>query len=555
MAFADAYPGDSDADDEYERSVVISPHLAEDSEASPTDSEGPSTENTPTYGKTDDRISPKTVITDWTAEECAKFVGSLGLLQYREAFLENEIVGEALIALKHDELKELGISSVGHRLTILKNVYEAKVKQGVPIDPDHYVPLSADNSSTKDAATQDDIALLIQSIRRRDERLMAAEAELRKLADDYRRLREELLPVFKVAKDKSAPLPYQPPSTVSYGGSTAALSEAYTHDPATSPSFLGQDKAGSGLTRTISRKLFAGGSTPKTNSPTHIPQAIPEGRAFADSSTLDPSAAAMAASSHLTASMTGGQPSPKGMPSPTSPNSFYTQQTLASRSYSRDPPSSTNNRTAYDHSEDSQGQQRQDRSGNNQTSNSSSRQDHPAISTSRNGGAGGGGNQSSSNAQNSSDSGPSVEIFKSFRVSMDDPCYKVLPAALKKYNIHEDWRLYALYIVYGDQERCLALEEKPLILFKQLDKDGRKPMFMLRRQTQMVDGQVPGIYTSSGTTIGFPPSGSAFDPGTNNNTSITLGGLPSGGSGGQPSASLRSQPPQQNSIQLPGGVL
>lgn len=384
---------------------------------------------------------------------------------------------------------------------------------------------------------------------------MAAEAELRKLADDYRRLREELLPVFKVAKDKSAPLPYQPPSTVSYGGSTAALSEAYTHDPATSPSFLSQDKAGSGLTRTISRKLFAGGSTPKTNSPTHIPQAIPEGRAFADSSTLDPSAAAMAASSHLTASMTGGQPSPKGMPSPTSPNSFYTQQTLASRSYSRDPPSSTNNRTAYDHSEDSQGQQRQDRSGNNQTSNSSSRQDHPAISTSRNGGAGGGGNQSSSNAQNSSDSGPSVEIFKSFRVSMDDPCYKVLPAALKKYNIHEDWRLYALYIVYGDQERCLALEEKPLILFKQLDKDGRKPMFMLRRQTQMVDGQVPGIYTSSGTTIGFPPSGSAFDPGTNNNTSITLGGLPSGGSGGQPSASLRSQPPQQNSIQLPGGVL
>ncbi|EZF23352.1 hypothetical protein H112_04056 [Trichophyton rubrum D6] len=383
---------------------------------------------------------------------------------------------------------------------------------------------------------------------------MAAEAELRKLADDYRRLREELLPVFKVAKDKSAPLPYQPPSTVSYGGSTAALSESYTHDPATSPSFLGQEKAGSGLTRTISRKLFAGGSTPKTNSPTHIPQAIPEGRAFADSSTLDPSAAAMAASSHLTASMTGGQPSPKGMPSPTSPNSFYTQQTLASRSYSRDPPSSTNNRTAYDHPEDPQGQQRQDRSGNSQTSNSSSRQDHPAISTSRNGGSGGG-NQSSNNTQNSSDSGPSVEIFKSFRVSMDDPCYKVLPAALKKYNIHEDWRLYALYIVYGDQERCLALEEKPLILFKQLDKDGRKPMFMLRRQTQMVDGQVPGIYTSSGTTIGFPPSSSAFDPGTNNNTSITLGGLPSGGSSGQPSASLRSQPPQQNSIQLPGGVL
>ena len=55
--------------------------------------------------------------------------------------IENEIVGEALIALKHDELKEMGIASVGHRLTILKSVYETKVKQDIPIDADHYIPL------------------------------------------------------------------------------------------------------------------------------------------------------------------------------------------------------------------------------------------------------------------------------------------------------------------------------------------------------------------------------------------------------------------------------
>ncbi|KAL2066102.1 hypothetical protein VTL71DRAFT_2173 [Oculimacula yallundae] len=75
----------------------------------------------------------------------------------------------------------------------------------------------------------------------------------------------------------------------------------------------------------------------------------------------------------------------------------------------------------------------------------------------------------------------SVEIFKSFRVSMEDPCYKVLPAALKKYNINAPWENYALYIVYEDKERCLGMEEKPLILFKQLDKMGKKPMFMLRK--------------------------------------------------------------------------
>lgn len=54
---------------------------------------------------------------------------------------ENGIVGEALIALRHEELKEMGINSVGHRLTILKSVYEIKVRQHVPLDVDHYIPL------------------------------------------------------------------------------------------------------------------------------------------------------------------------------------------------------------------------------------------------------------------------------------------------------------------------------------------------------------------------------------------------------------------------------
>lgn len=34
----------------------------------------------------------------------------------------------------------MAIVSVGHRLTILKGVYDVKVKQGVPIDSDHWIP-------------------------------------------------------------------------------------------------------------------------------------------------------------------------------------------------------------------------------------------------------------------------------------------------------------------------------------------------------------------------------------------------------------------------------
>lgn len=56
--------------------------------------------------------------------------------------IENEIVGEALVALQHDDLKQMGIASVGHRLTILKSVYEVKKAQDISMESDHYVPLS-----------------------------------------------------------------------------------------------------------------------------------------------------------------------------------------------------------------------------------------------------------------------------------------------------------------------------------------------------------------------------------------------------------------------------
>ncbi|KAJ5098024.1 hypothetical protein N7532_005025 [Penicillium argentinense] len=452
MSLHTSYHADSDADDEYERSVITSPHLQTDSEASPTDSDITSSEHTPTkfgYSSEGPR-TPRSIISDWTADECSEFLTSLGLLQYCGPFRENGIVGEALIALKHEELKEMGINSVGHRLTILKSVYEIKVRQQVPLDVDHYIPLSADQSMSENAS-QDDIAKLILSIQRRDEKLMTVEAEMRRLADDYRRLREEILPVIKMAKDRSQPLP--PPSV---SGPTESYRDSTT---LTSPSQLTlvDNSSSSKLARAFSKRTYTGGNTPKNNSPTHIPPSIYENRNY-EGSSLDPSAAAMAASSHLTASMNGGLQHSPGVPSPTSPS--HQHQTLNPRSYTQ--PSSR----GHDHPEE--------------IPRASSRADRltPGPPPAR--------TETPSSGSRIESRGPggepnSVEIFKSFRVSWEDPCYKVLPAALKKYNIHSDPKLYALYIVYGDQERCLALDEKPLLLFKQLEKEGRKPMFMLRK--------------------------------------------------------------------------
>lgn len=89
MAFPSTYHADSDADDEYERSLMTSPVLPTDDETSPTDSDGHSTEHTPTtFDNFDvDKSSPRTIISEWTTDECAKFLTQLGMQQYCSAFI------------------------------------------------------------------------------------------------------------------------------------------------------------------------------------------------------------------------------------------------------------------------------------------------------------------------------------------------------------------------------------------------------------------------------------------------------------------------------------
>ena len=117
--------------------------------------------------------------------------------------------------------------------------------------------------------------------------------------------------------------------------------------------------------------------------------------------------------------------------------------------------------------------------------------------------------------------------MKSFRVGMDERCINVLPIALRKYRIKDDWRQYSLYIVHGDQERCLGLEEKPLLLFKQLSQAGRKPMFMLRRHaTPSVGFDRP--LTMDVTSPGLAPANGASATGARNSAMSSTVQLPGG---------------------------
>lgn len=336
--------------------------------------------------------------------------------------------------------------------------------------------VAADAEAQYATATLKDIKHLVEQLRLRDERMNLLEQDLRRTTEDFRRLREDMLPALRLVKDAQQPLP-------NLGGASAV----YTYDSNTlSPPASAPPGQGVGPKRQYSQRKILIGATPKNASPT---QATHE-RSIAEQ-TLDPAGAAERAvlsSSHLAAmngsnQSTSGYPSPN-MPSPTSPQTHT--GTLASRSY-RAEPSPATARSESDH-------------GNfprDKLAGGPRRRETPNPD-----------NHSSSGSSNNA----SVEIFKSFRVSMDDPCHKVLPAALKKYQINAPWDQYALYIVYGDQERCLGMDEKPLILFKQLDKEGKKPMFMLRKTTSApTDGDLGagGAAATSGRSgaSGYDPPG------------------------------------------------
>ena len=82
-----AYHADSDADDEFEQRSVMTSPTQPHTDSSETSSEPPSEHTPTTFGAFDDGPRSRTIVTDWSPEECAQYIGSLGLAQYGGAFI------------------------------------------------------------------------------------------------------------------------------------------------------------------------------------------------------------------------------------------------------------------------------------------------------------------------------------------------------------------------------------------------------------------------------------------------------------------------------------
>ncbi|KAF8317123.1 hypothetical protein DL93DRAFT_2165780 [Clavulina sp. PMI_390] len=324
-------------------------------------------------------------LNEWDEDRVNEWLSSKGYSQYHQQILENGISGDMLSLLDHESLREVGVHSVGHRLHILREVYQLKVAQGIPIEPEHYVPPSeATENSRQDGVTLDRLHQLVQEL---GERTKLLEQENRRLAENLSLLIDNMPPSKSQDQDAEATLKHQPSFNVLNGNNMPHTPGVKHHrltdatmveSPQTSPARPEHDVSSSNY---LSKSLHKPPSTPQADSvrtPLHR--------------------------SHSHSYLNQTQPSTPGPYNSKLPKEA--------------PPSSA-----------------------------------------------------SSSVDNQ---------LKSFKVSIEDPCWKVLPAALKKYKINDDWRKYVMFICHGSTERCLSYDEKPLLLFQRLKESNKNPVFMLR---------------------------------------------------------------------------
>ncbi|KAF8518988.1 hypothetical protein BU17DRAFT_48119 [Hysterangium stoloniferum] len=326
-----------------------------------------------------DARDPPGSVVDWDEEAVITWLSNLGFTQYDQQIREHNISGEVLTFLDQETLKEVGVSTIGQRLAILKAVYYLKLAHNIPIDSEHYVPPSEVDDDQEGVTLES----LHEIVKEQAERLRQLEHYNQALQSDLRICLDELGAGVRsaAAHARSKPLTRQPSykwtdySTTPIRSPTKAKIEAEIESPKVSPSVAEHDISSTAIS---------------SSKASRDPQSLSE----------------RPSTSRLQTSTTGNGHSP-----------------------------------------------------NNSSSNLV-----PTPKTTR-----------TDNAEGLKDG------LKSFKVSLEDPAWKVLPAALKKYKINnDDWQNYAMFICYGSTERCLSYDEKPLLLFQKLKDAKKNPVFMLK---------------------------------------------------------------------------
>ncbi|GAK67328.1 protein kinase regulator [Moesziomyces antarcticus] len=484
------------------------------------------------------KSSPTLHINKWSEQQVADWLSTIGLAKYGRDFISNGITGDVLVLLDDEALKDIGVVTIGQRLAMLSAIYRLKTQFGIPIHDGDWLPKAVE--AQEHASDTLSTAHMASALRQRDDRIRLLESQILRLADYLARFQQDMASVARQVGVKAhsidTPITLVSNSLHSQHTSDSGVSgmSAYASNPdlgstassslplesPTSRNFTGlvsptrsgftypAGHAMSGFkpaTVTSARSDSIGANSPMTPTTTvhpHPPTSTgaPAGASDLSPTQSTPSATPTSLGSYSGFPQQGSQthqqqlPSSAGAGSMVSPTRRLAHQHAISQSDAAGPsrpragslgasnalssaaaspfaPASTNGLSTNGAPVSST-----DREDRKDAALADSNEPKPKATTSAGSSTAASAPVSASATSSSSDSNP----YKSFRVTLDDPCYKVLPAALKKYKINDDWRKYALFICYGKTERCLSYDEKPLLLFQKLKENEQSPVFMLR---------------------------------------------------------------------------
>ncbi|KAJ2721263.1 hypothetical protein GGI07_004096 [Coemansia sp. Benny D115] len=390
-------------------------------------------------------------VVEWDVTRVVRWFNQNGFPGYEDMLKEHSIDGEVLVNLDHESLKDLGIRALGKRLLVLKSIYFLKLQHDIPITSDSYVPQTVDVEPDYMHAS----SYQRKQKRQTEENISRMMEDISSLSSEMSMIRNDMQRIYRLSILENKPLPAPSGSSSGRQGS----------DPFSNPIIVtrrhqtstgeyesrreGKSKAHAANSGDRGAAGSATTPTPVTASPSPVP--ISSGNA---------GGGVFSGSSAGTVS--GGIPTLSGISAGAGNGN---SSLLLPNSHSGMSPSSQTPVTPHIRVYGDNALQREN------------------------------------------------ESYKSFRISADDPCSTILPHALKKYHIFDNWHNYSLCIQYGTAsakgfkaERILALDEKPLHLFQQLKDAGESPVFVLKKkntgaaaqqQQQQQDGNTVGYYSAS----------------------------------------------------------
>ncbi|KAI8929857.1 hypothetical protein BC831DRAFT_238373 [Entophlyctis helioformis] len=480
---------------------------------------------------------------NWTVDQVAAWLASLGLANHESAFRENNITGDLLVHADHDMLKELDIATVGERIALLKAVYNIKVKSGIPIEEDDYVPESATPPSASIeiwhtpaleglvhvpvAEDGSRFELMISEQARTIERL---NAEVAMLSTELRTLKDDLRPVwmlvaeyktFQERLDIAASAVATPATAASISQRErdlpAGISAAASPVSATTFAPFGillQESAAPSGTLGSQGSLGLAGNPSTLSAASALPSAISGQQmqpvavnhqknaktttataTVASASSTSSANAAPSTTSSIFASITGHG----GLSALSTSSAGKTSTKSPAKSSQQAPFSMSLNTTKGSKAAH----------GDDLVSPVSAR---PAVSP--------GSVLKSPDPDNGTIRvyghrlpNRENESYKSFRVNIMDNCMKIIPEVLKKYKVNENWQNYALFVQFRGKERCLSFNERPLVLVNKMRDGDELPEFYIKHIKQV---HAPGVRVSalpSDVSAHSTQHGSALAPG------------------------------------------